>query len=74
MQSKENVNIEKLVEFKVNIEEAQRSRDGGAIISALNNEQVNKIKALGVAVELIPNNDSRPDTFPTRYSSLQMEC
>lgn len=59
---KGNVNVDKLIEFDVNVQEARRGRDG--VLAALNAEQVAKIKGLGLEVELMPSNDMRPDIFP----------
>ena len=57
-----SVNVDKLVEFGVNINEAKKGRNG--ILAALTAEQVEKLKALNITVELLPNNDIRPDIFP----------
>lgn len=59
---KGNVNIDKLIEFEVNVQEARKGQNG--ILAALNASQVEKIKALGVEVALLPSNETRPDIFP----------
>ncbi len=56
------VNVDKLVEFEVNVNEARRGQ--GGVIAALNAGQVEKIKALGLDIQLIPNDETRPDIFP----------
>ena len=59
---KGNVNVDKLVELEVNVTEAQKVN--GGIVAALNAVQVEKLKALNIEVDLIPNNEMRPDIFP----------
>ena len=59
---KGNVSVDKLVELEVNVNEAQKVN--GGIVAALNAVQVEKLKALNIEVELIPNNEMRPDMFP----------
>lgn len=59
---KGNVSVDKLIELEVNVTEAQKVN--GGIVAALNAVQVEKLKALNIEVELIPNNEMRPDIFP----------
>lgn len=56
------VNVDKLIEFGVNVNEARKGPNG--IMAALTAEQVQKLKNLNIASELLPNNDMRPDIFP----------
>ena len=56
------VNIDKLIELEVNVNEARKLN--GGIFTALNEKQVEKLRALNIEVELRPNDEVRADIFP----------